>query len=147
MEMNELPVRKGYTKPAKRLGRGIGSGKGVRCSHGNKGQKARSGRTKRIGFEGGQTPFYRRMPKYRGFKTLRPYDFATVTFNMLNIFFNDNEVVTVELLKEKQMIHPLYKSFKVVATGKLAKTLVIKGLATKAAQKIIEEKGGKVEVA
>lgn len=147
MEMNELPVRKGYTKPAKRLGRGIGSGKGVRCSHGNKGQKARAGRTKRIGFEGGQTPFYRRMPKYRGFKTLRPYDFATVTFKMLTNYFNDNDVVTVELLKEKQIIHPLYKSFKVVATGELAKTLIIKGSATKAAQKVIEEKGGKVEVA
>lgn len=147
MEMNELPKRKGYNKPAKRLGRGIGSGKGVRCSHGNKGQKARAGRTKRIGFEGGQTPFYRRVPKFRGFKSPTPYNHATVTLKMLNNYFNDNDVVTVELLKEKQVIHPLYESFKVVATGELAKTLIIKGLATKAAQKVIEEKGGKVEVA
>lgn len=147
MEMNALPVRKGYNKPAKRVGRGIGSGKGVRCTFGNKGSKARAGRTKRIGFEGGQTPFYRRMPKFRGFKTLHPFDYATVTLNTLSIHFNDNDIVTTALLKEKQLIHPLFKSFKVVATGELAKTLIIKGQATKAALKIIEEKGGKVEVA
>jgi len=87
------------------------------------------------------------MPKFRGFKTLHPFDYATVTLAMLNMHFNDNDVVTTSLLKEKQLIHPLYNSFKVVATGELAKTLIIRGQATKTALKMIEEKGGKVEVA
>jgi large subunit ribosomal protein L15 len=145
MDMNQLPLRKGYTKPAKRLGKGSSSGKGVRCGYGNKGAKARSGRGKSIGFEGGQTPFYRRIPKFRGFSSLTPYKCVGVTLQSLNRFFEDGDTVSVELLKEKGLISKKAQSFKVIATGSIEKKLIVKGTASASAKNLLEEQGGKVE--
>lgn len=145
MDMNQLPIRKGSSKPAKRLGRGSSSGKGVRCSYGNKGAKARSGRGKSIGFEGGQTPFYRRIPKFRGFSSLTPYKCVGVTLQSLNHFFEDGDTVTLGLLKEKGIVSPKAESFKVIATGSIEKKLIIQGIASQSAKTLLEEQGGKVE--
>ncbi len=145
MDMNQLPVRKGFTKPAKRLGRGSSSGKGVRSGYGNKGQKARSGRGKSIGFEGGQTPFYRRIPKFRGFNSLTPFKCVGVTLRNLNHYFEEGDTITLASLKEKKLVHKNAQSFKVLCTGTIEKKLIVKGKATNSARTLIEEKGGKVE--
>lgn len=145
MELNALPLRKGYTKPAKRVGRGIGSGKGVRCTKGNKGAKARAGGTKKIGFEGGQTPLYRRVPKFRGFKTMKPYESVTVTTQILDKHFENNDVVTIGALISKNLVNPKFKGIKVVVKGELTKTLTVVGKASASAKALIENKGGKVE--
>jgi large subunit ribosomal protein L15 len=146
MELNALPLRKGYTKPAKRVGRGIGSGKGVRCTKGNKGAKARAGGTKKIGFEGGQTPLYRRVPKFRGFKTMKPNESVTVTIMTLEKHFQSGDTVTIASLVEKNLVNPKFYGFKVVSKGELTKSLTIVGKASASAKAMIEDKGGKVEV-
>ena len=146
MELNELPLRKGYNKPAKRVGRGIGSGKGVRCTKGNKGAKARAGGTKKIGFEGGQTPLYRRVPKFRGFKSPNPNESITVTTMTLEKHFDNGDQVTIESLVKKNLVNPKFKGFKVVVKGELTKNLTIVGRASAPAKAMIEDKGGKVEV-
>jgi len=146
MELNALPLRKGYTKPAKRLGRGIGSGKGVKCTKGNKGAKARAGGTKKIGFEGGQTPLYRRVPKFRGFKTMKPNESVTITTQILEKHFENGDTVTIESLIKKNLINPKFLGIKVVSKGELTKTLTIVGKASASAKAMIEDKGGKVEV-
>jgi len=147
MELHNLPLRKGNNKPAKRVGRGIGSGKGVRCTHGNKGQKARAGGPKKVGFEGGQTPFYRRVPKYRGFKTTKPFDAATITILLLEKHYETGDTVTIQSLIDKNLVNPKFEGFKVVAKGELTKTLTIVGRASASAKALIEDKGGKVEEA
>jgi large subunit ribosomal protein L15 len=147
MDISNLPVRKGISKKSKRVGRGIGSGKGVRCGFGNKGSKARAGRGKAIGFEGGQTPFYRRVPKFKGFKALEPLRTATITFQMLEKEFEAGNIVSIDALKEKGMVSPRAKYFKVVNTGELTKALTIMGKASAGAKTIIENLGGKVEEA
>lgn len=145
MELNELPLRKGYKKPAKRLGRGIGSGKGVKCTKGNKGAKARAGGTKKIGFEGGQTPLYRRVPKFRGFKTMKPNESVTVTTQILEQHFENGDTVTIGALIKKNLINPKFLGIKVVKKGDLTKTLTVVGKASASAKALIEDKGGKVE--
>ncbi len=145
MDISNLPVRKNVTKKSKRLGRGTGSGKGVRCGFGNKGQKARSGRGKAIGFEGGQTPFYRRIPKFRGFKALDPEKTATVTFQMIDKHFEEGSEVNLNALIEKGIVSARAKNFKVVSTGELTKPLQVKGKASESAKAMIEKMGGKVE--
>lgn len=146
MELNALPLRKGYTKPAKRVGRGIGSGKGVRCTKGNKGAKARAGGTKKIGFEGGQTPLYRRVPKFRGFKSMKPNESVTVTTMILEKHFESGDTVTISSLVQKNLVNPKFLGFKVVKKGELSKSLTIVGKASASAKAMIEDKGGKVEV-
>ncbi len=145
MDLSNLPVRKNVTKKSKRVGRGIGSGKGVRCGYGNKGAKARSGRGKSIGFEGGQTPFFRRIPKFRGFKALDPYKTVTVTFAMIEKCFESGDVVNLDALKEKGVVSARAKGFKVVKTGELTKSFTIVGKASETAKTAIENLGGKVE--
>ena len=149
MDISQLPVRKGCNKSAKRLGRGSSSGKGVRCSYDNKGAKARSGRGKSIGFEGGQTPFFRRIPKYRGrnFTSPDPFKCVEITVQALNHFFKDGDTVNIDDLKEKKLVHKLSRTFKVICTGTIDKKLIVKGRATNSARTLIEEKGGKVEEA
>ena len=132
------------TKTKKRVGRGIASGLGKTSGRGQKGQKARSGGGVRRGFEGGQTPLYRRLPK-RGFNNFNAKTYREVTLNMLNKS-TVNEVTPETLLKDG-IIGKINDGIVVLATGKLDKKLTVKATRfTKAAKEQIEAAGGKCEV-
>lgn len=128
----------------RRVGRGIGSGLGKTSGKGHKGQKARSGGGVRRGFEGGQTPLYRRLPK-RGFNNIFRKDYVEVTLTMLNK--SKSEEVTAESLLEEGIISKVNDGIVVLATGNLEKKLTVKAKRfTKAAKEKIEAVGGKTEV-
>ena len=128
----------------KRLGRGIGSGLGKTSGKGHKGQKARSGGGVRRGFEGGQTPLYRRLPK-RGFNNIHAKQYTEVTLTMLNK--SEASEVTAESLLSEGIIGKVNDGIVVIATGKLEKKLTVKAKRfTKAAAEKIEAAGGKIEV-
>lgn len=128
----------------KRVGRGIGSGTGKTSGKGHKGQKARSGGGVRRGFEGGQTPLYRRLPK-RGFTNIHANNYTEVTLTMLNK--SKATDVTVESLLEEGIIGKINDGIVVLATGKLDKKLNVKAVRfTAKAKETIEALGGKTEV-
>ena len=143
MELNELkPAQKNKTRT--RVGRGIGSGLGKTSGRGHKGQKARSGGGVRRGFEGGQTPLYRRLPK-RGFTNIYASDYTEVTLTMLNK--STTEEVTAESLIKDGIISKAKDGIVIIATGKLDKKLTVKAVRfTKASKEKIEALGGKAEV-
>ena len=144
MKLDELkPAQK--TKKKTVVGRGVGSGLGKTSGRGHKGQKARSGGGGRRGFEGGQTPLYRRLPK-RGFNnSVYANDYVEVTLTMLNK--SSKEDVTAESLIEDGIIRKAKDGIVILATGKLEKKLNVKAVKfTKAAQEKIEALGGKAEV-
>lgn len=144
MKLDELkPAQKNTTRT--RVGRGVGSGLGKTSGRGHKGQKARSGGGVRRGFEGGQTPLYRRLPK-RGFNnSVHANDYVEVTLTMLNK--SSKEDVTAESLIEDGIIRKAKDGIVILATGKLEKKLNVKAVKfTKAAQEKIEALGGKAEV-
>ena len=144
MKLDELkPAQK--TKKRTVVGRGVGSGLGKTSGRGHKGQKARSGGGVRRGFEGGQTPLYRRLPK-RGFNnSVHANDYVEVTLTMLNK--SSKEDVTAESLIEDGIIRKAKDGIVILATGKLEKKLNDKAVKfTKAAQEKIEALGGKAEV-
>ena len=127
-----------------RRGRGHGSGNGKTAGKGHKGQKARSG-APRIGFEGGQMPLYRRLPK-RGFKNRNTLDIEAINLGALEVFENDAEV-TVEILIEKGIIKDAKDGVKILGNGTLTKKLKVKVNAySESAKAKIEELGGKAEV-
>ena len=131
-------------KKANRVGRGMGSGNGKTSGKGHKGQKARSGGGVRRGFEGGQTPLYRRLPK-RGFTNIHAKTYTEVTLTMLNK--SKATDVTAETLLEERIIGKINDGIVVLATGKLDKKLNVKATRfTKAAKEKIEALGGKAEV-
>ena len=140
MELNTLaPVVK--KKNSKRVGRGIGSGTGKTAGRGHKGQKSRAGGYHKVGFEGGQMPLQRRLPKI-GF-TSRNNDTARLRLSELN--FEGNENITVESLKEKKIISHSAKKVKVFLSGSLDSKVNLKGImVTSSVKKIIEELGGKI---
>ena len=132
------------TVTRKRVGRGIGSGLGKTSGRGHKGQKARSGGGVRRGFEGGQTPLYRRLPK-RGFTNIHAKNYTEVTLTMLNKA--TTEEVTAESLIADGIISKANDGIVVIATGNLEKKLAVKAKRfTKAAKEKIEALGGKTEV-
>lgn len=145
MKLDELkPAQK--TKKKTVVGRGVGSGLGKTSGRGHKGQKARSGGGVRRGFEGGQTPLYRRLPK-RGFNNTRfQTKYATINLSDLNRF-NDGDTVTPELLKEMGIVKKQLAGIKVLANGKLEKKVNVKAhrFSSRAVTKI-EELGGTAEV-
>ena len=144
MKLDELkPAQK--TKKRTVVGRGVGSGLGKTSGRGHKGQKARRGGGVRRGFEGGQTPLYRRLPK-RGFNnSVHANDYVEVTLTMLNK--SSKEDVTAESLIEDGIIRKAKDGIVILATGKLEKKLNVKAVKfTKAAQEKIEALGGKAEV-
>ena len=143
MKIEELkPAMK--KKASNRVGRGIGSGNGKTSGRGQKGQKARSGGGVRRGFEGGQTPLYRRLPK-RGFTNIHANTYTEVTLTMLNK--SKATDVTAETLLEERIIGKINYGIVVLATGKLDKKLNVKATRfTKAAKEKIEALGGKAEV-
>ena len=128
----------------RRIGRGIGSGLGKTSGRGQKGQKARSGGGVRRGFEGGQTPLYRRLPK-RGFTNIHANTYTEVTLSMLNK--SNATEVTAESLLEEGIIGKINDGIVILGTGKLEKKLTVKARRfTKSAAEKIEAAGGKIEV-
>jgi large subunit ribosomal protein L15 len=143
MKLNTIRPAEGSTKTAKRAGRGIGSGLGKTAGRGHKGQKSRSGGKIKIGFEGGQMPLQRRLPKV-GFAS-RKARFSS-ELRLYQISSLDSDVIDIEALKKAGMIQHHVKKVKVINTGTLDRAITIKGLAvTKGAQAVIEAAGGKVE--
>lgn len=143
MNLDELkPAQK--TEKRTRVGRGVGSGLGKTSGRGHKGQKARSGGGVRRGFEGGQTPLYRRLPK-RGFTNIFANNYTEVTLTMLNK--SSKEDVTAESLIEDGIIRKANDGIVIIATGTLEKKVNVKAVRfTKAAKEKIEALGGKAEV-
>ena len=143
MKLDELTPAQS-TKSRTRVGRGIGSGLGKTSGRGHKGQKARSGGGVRRGFEGGQTPLYRRLPK-RGFTNIHAKTYTEVTLTMLNKA--TTEEVTAESLIADGIISKANDGIVIIATGNLEKKLAVKANRfTKAAKEKIEALGGKTEV-
>ncbi|NPV44226.1 MAG: 50S ribosomal protein L15 [Firmicutes bacterium] len=145
MKLHELKPAEGSKKPPKRKGRGIGSGLGKTAGRGHKGQKARSGGGVRPGFEGGQMPLQRRIPK-RGFTNVFKKEIVEVNVEKLNVF-QDGDVVTPEALIEKRIIKDIKDGVKVLGRGELNVRLEVKANGfSKTAKEKIEAAGGKVEV-
>ena len=145
MELHELAPVLGSTQVAKRKGRGCGTGNGKTAGRGHKGQKARSGGKIRAGFEGGQMPLARRIPK-RGFNNIFARPLTAVNVAVFNAFDN-GAVVDVDALIEKGIIDNCKYGLKVIANGKLTKAITVKAAAfSESAKAKIEEAGGKAEV-
>jgi len=144
MKIHELKPAEGSRKAPKRVGRGSGSGMGKTSTRGQKGQWSRSGGGVRPGFEGGQMPLSRRLPK-RGFNNKWRKEIVEVPLEALNAFDNGT-VVTEELLWEAGIIRHVLDGVKVLNNGELEKQLTVCVPATKAAADQIEARGGKVEV-
>jgi large subunit ribosomal protein L15 len=145
MRLHDLSPTEGSAKKPKRVGRGIGSGRGKTSTRGHKGQNARSGGGVRPGFEGGQMPLYRRLPK-RGFTNIFKKQFALVNIDDLNVF-EENTKVTPELLIEKGIIKKVKDGVKILGNGELkVKVDVVANAFSKSAEEKIEAAGGKAEV-
>lgn len=145
MRLHDLSPAEGSAKKPKRVGRGIGSGSGKTSTRGHKGQNARSGGGTRPGFEGGQMPLYRRLPK-RGFTNIFKKEFALVNIDELNIF-EENTKVTPELLIEKGIIKKVKDGVKILGKGELKVKVDVEANAfSKSAEEKIEAAGGKAEV-
>ncbi|AHI57038.1 50S ribosomal protein L15 [Listeria ivanovii] len=145
MKLHELKPSEGSRKERNRVGRGTGSGNGKTSGRGHKGQKARSGGGVRLGFEGGQLPLFRRIPK-RGFTNINRKEFAIVNLDVLNRF-EDGTEVTPELLIETGIIRNEKSGIKILSDGKIEKKLTVKANKFSAAAKeAIEAAGGKTEV-
>jgi len=143
MHLNTIRPAEGSRKKAKRLGRGIGSTFGKTCGKGHKGQKARSGGFHKVGFEGGQMPLQRRLPKV-GFKSRSSKLTAEVRLSELNSIVD--ETVDIKVLIASNIIPIFTKKVKIIKSGVLTKALIIKGIAvTVGAKESIEAAGGKVE--
>ena len=145
MKLHELGPAAGSTTAPKRLGRGVGSGLGKTSGKGHKGAKARSGGGKRPGFEGGQMPLYRRVPK-KGFTNIFRTEYATVNVGQLEVFDNGT-VVTAAMLKEAKIIRKTLDGVKVLGNSELTKKLTVEAAKfTASAKEKIEALGGKAEV-
>ncbi|MBS2038550.1 50S ribosomal protein L15 [bacterium] len=144
MKANDLRSNEGARKHRRRVGRG---GKlGAQATRGHKGQSSRSGGTKGPEFEGGQTPWYRQLPKYRGFKNHFRTEYLEVTLKHLDQF-DENSTITAESLREKGFVRNLRQPIKVLGSGSLSKKLTVQLDAyTASAREAIEKAGGKVEV-
>ena len=145
MKLHELAPAAGSTTASKRLGRGVGSGLGKTSGKGHKGAKARSGGGKRPGFEGGQMPLYRRVPK-KGFTNIFRVEYAEVNVGQLEVF-NDGVVVNAELLKAAGIVKKTMDGVKILGNGELTKKLTVEAAKfTESAKQKIEAVGGKAEV-
>ena len=145
MKLHELQPAEGSRKERNRVGRGPGSGNGKTAGRGSKGQKARSGGGVRLGFEGGQTPLFRRIPK-RGFQNINRKEYAVVNLGTLNRF-EDGQEVTAAVLVEAGIVKNEKDGIKVLANGKLERKLTVKANKfSQAAKEAIEAAGGTVEV-
>lgn len=143
MYLNTIQPAKGSKSAPKRLGRGIGSGLGKTCGRGHKGQHARAGGFHKIGFEGGQMPQQRRLPKF-GFTSHKAM--VTVEVRLQDLHKIDGNIVNLDSLRKAKLINSAVKYVKIIASGEIKKSLQIKGLGvTKGARSAIESAGGKIE--
>lgn len=146
MKLHELKPNPGSVKERKRLGRGTASGQGKTGGKGQKGQNSRSGGGVRPGFEGGQMPIYRRLPK-RGFTNIFATQYAEINVEVLNEMFEDGAIITPDLLKETGILKRQLDGVKVLGNGEITKKLTVKANKfSKSAVEKIEAAGGKVEV-
>ena len=144
MKLNELKNVEGAKAKGMKVGRGLGSGKGKNCGTGNKGQKSRSGGLKAPGFEGGQTPLYRRLPKF-GFTNGSHKEYAIVNVSSLNKF-KEGTVVTPTLLVEEGLVKKEFDGVKILGKGELTVKLTVKATKfSKSAKEAIEKVGGVAE--
>ncbi len=142
MKLNTLQPAKGSRTDAKRVGRGIGSGLGKTCGRGHKGQRARAGGYHKVGFEGGQMPLQRRLPKF-GFVSKSKRDREELRLDRLNSI--DAETIDLAVLKAQGAIAPRTTRVKIIASGALTKAVAINGVAvTRGARAAIEAAGGTV---
>lgn len=145
MKLHELSPAPGSVKESKRIGRGHGSGNGKTAGKGHKGQKARSGRGMQIGFEGGQMPLQRRVPK-RGFNNIFATKYAIVNVSDFEVFEAD-AVIDAKALQDKGLVKKIYDGVKVLGNGTLSKAVTVKASAfSESAKSKIEAAGGKAEV-
>src|SRR6266508_3425021 len=143
--LNNLVPPKGANKKNKRVGRGIGSGHGKTATRGYKGQKSRAGSSLRPGFEGGQMPLYRRLPK-RGFTNIFRKEYAIVNLDVLG-GFNAGATVDPQVLKEKGIVRDLRDGLKILGNGELKHALIVRAHKfSKSAAEKIQKAGGSVEV-
>ena len=143
MNLSNLKPAEGSVKHSKRIGRGAGSGKGGTSTRGNKGAKARSGYHQKVGFEGGQMPLYRRVPKF-GFKNINRIEYVGINLDTLNALAESKNITdfNVEVLKQNGLISGKDR-IKILGRGELAKTVNVTAHAfSAAAKKAIEDKGG-----
>ncbi len=144
MYLNTLHPAPGSKKQSKRLGRGIGSGKGKTCGRGHKGQRARAGGYHKVGFEGGQMPMQRRIPK-SGFRSVQALYREEVYLSDLNNI--DATEIDLSVLIQKGVVRFNTKDVKIIGSGEINKAITVKGIAvTAGARKAIEAAKGKVEV-
>lgn len=145
MKLHELSPAPGSVRDVKRIGRGHGSGQGKTAGKGHKGQKARAGRGPRLGFEGGQMPLQRRVPK-RGFVNIFATQYAIINVGSLNVFDN-GAVVDTDALKAAGLVKKTYEGVKILGNGSVEKNLTVKAAAfSESAKAKIEAAGGKAEV-
>jgi large subunit ribosomal protein L15 len=145
MKLNELSYTEGARRERKRLGRGQATGQGKTAGKGHKGQNARSGGGVPIGFEGGQTPLFRRLPK-RGFTNINRVDYNVINVEILNRF-EEGSHITVDTLKAAGLIKQMLDGVKILGNGELTKSLTVSAHKfSKTAVAAIEKAGGKVEV-
>jgi large subunit ribosomal protein L15 len=146
MKLHELSPAAGSKKEVKRIGRGPASGQGKTAGKGHKGQKARAGRGMQVGFEGGQMPLQRRLPK-RGFVNIFAKNIVTVNVGTLNAKFDDGAVIDIDALKAAGIIKNGFDGVKILSSGELTKKFTVKANAySNAAKEKIEAAGGKAEV-
>ena len=146
MRLHDLRPSVGSTHSRKRVGRGPGSGRGTTAGRGMNGQKSRAGGGVKVGFEGGQTPLYRRLPQKKGFNNINRKEFVVVNVNELEIFDAGTEI-TVEMLKKSGLINKTKDGIKLLGNGELTKSFTVKvNKFSKSAEEKIKAAGGTVEV-
>ena len=143
MRLNELSPGKGSKKAGKRLGRGHSAGQGKTSGRGQKGQHARAGGYHKVGFEGGQMPLQRRLPKV-GFRSRKAH--LTAELRLHELAIPAAEVIDLDVLKKANLVPAFVTKVKVIKSGELDKAVTLKGIAvTKGAREVIEKAGGKIE--
>ena len=144
--LNTLKSNSGSRKKKLRKGRGIAAGQGASCGFGMRGQKSRSGRPTRPGFEGGQMPLYRRVPKLKHFEIINQKNFSIINLDKLNDF-KENETVNLDSLVKKGLLYKPKFPLKILGNGDVKAKLVVQAHAfTKTAEQKIEKAGGSCEV-
>lgn len=145
MKLNELKPAEGAVKSRKRVGRGPGSGMGKTATRGEKGQKSRSGYRSKRGFEGGQMPLHRRLPK-RGFTNVFAPATKEISLTVISNHFQDGEMVSLETLRERRLVGPRIQRVVVLASGELTRKVTVQvDRVTEGARKAIAAAGGSVE--
>lgn len=147
MHLESIPKRNKRIGKAKRLGRGYGSGVGGHtATRGMKGQKSRAGHKSLLFFEGGNVPFFRRMPKKKGFNKTNKVEATTINLDILNENFKSGEVVSIESLKEKALIAQRTPAVKILGNGDISKKIVIDGIpASESAKEKVLKAGGTIK--